>query len=325
MIPSLKDVYRPYFKIGAAVNHRSVKTHKDLLVQHFDSITCENEMKYSSVCGENGEYDYSNADLIYHFALENGIDMRGHTLVWHNQTPQFIFAEKDPTLLKERLKNHISNMAQRYDQNVYAWDVVNEAIEDKTDLVFRQTKWLEILGKEYIAEAFRMANDIFKGKTLYYNDYNELQPEKRDKIIQLLQNLINNGVPIHGAGLQFHVRPDSNPESALDMFKAGIEKYAKLGLKISITEMDISMFAFEDRSSLAAPSAKMTETQALYYEKCFKLFREYSKQIESVTLWGIADDENWLDNFPVPNRKDWPLLFDGNHEPKEAFWRVANI
>jgi len=319
---SLKDVYAPYFKIGAAVNRRTIKSHRDLILSHFNSMTCENEMKYGSLCDEKGNYDTSGADEIYEFAVINDLGLRGHTLVWHNQTPQYVFAENDSGLLLDRLANHMQFVSERYQKNTYEWDVVNEAIDDKTEAYLRDSKWLEILGDDFIVKVFKLAGKYFPDKKLFYNDYNETNPVKRVKIARLVKELQDKGAPIHGIGFQAHYNIF---EPNLDEIREAYEFYASLGLKISVTEMDISVFKFEDHSSIPEPTADLIEKHAELYRQCFKLFREYSEIIESVTLWGVADDATWLDHFPARNRKNWPLLFDTNHQPKEAFHRVVDF
>jgi endo-1,4-beta-xylanase len=213
-------------------------------------------------------------------------------------------------------------MSERYERGLYAWDVVNEAIDDKGGMFLRQTKWLENLGDNYLTDVFKMAGKYFTGKDLYYNDYNDANPNKRVKIARLIKELRENGAPVNGLGLQAHYNIYT---PATDEIKESIELYAGLGVKLSVTEMDVSMFRFDDHSSLIAPTADLIERQAEYYRSCFKIFREYKSHIDSVTLWGVADDATWLDNFPVRGRKNWPLLFDEGHNPKEAFWRVVDF
>jgi endo-1,4-beta-xylanase len=169
---------------------------------------------------------------------------------------------------------------------------------------------------------FTLAGRYFTGKDLYYNDYNEASPEKREKIARLVKGLRESGVPVTGIGMQAHHNLFSPP---LDDIKAAIELYAALGVRLSVTEMDVSVFRFEDHSSIPAPTAEQTEAQAEFYRQYFKILREYKEHIDSVTLWGVADDATWLDGFPARGRKNWPLLFDENHEHKEAFWRIVQF
>lgn len=318
----LKDKYESYFKIGTAVNIRTIKTHEELLRQHFNNITFENEMKYSSVCRAPGEYNFTAADRIYEFARENNMTVHGHCLVWHNQTPGFIFENTTPDDLKETLREHIRRLGNRYGELAESWDVVNEGIEDKTDLFYRDTKWHRMYGDNYMDGMFMIAHEVLPGKKLFYNDYNESIPEKREKIYQLVKGMKERGVPIDGIGLQCH---HNIYEPGVDGLKKAIERYAELGLRLRITEMDISVFRFEDRTHLAEAPKELMERQAELYEQYFELFREYHELIDAVTLWGPADDTTWLDNFPEPGRKNWPLLFDVNQEPKEAYHRVMNF
>lgn len=174
-----------------------------------------------------------------------------------------------------------------------------------------------------IAKAFEYAHEADPNALLFYNDYNESQPQKRDKIYTLVKSLLEQGVPIHGIGLQAHWNLF---DPALDDVRAAIEKYASLGLQLQLTELDISVFRFDDRrTDLAAPEPGMLERQAERYEAVFRLLREYRGVISAVTFWGAADDYTWLDDFPVRGRKNWPFLFDARHRPKPAYDRVAAL
>lgn len=321
-IPSLWEAYSDYFLIGTAVNSRTLNTHRDLIVKHFNSITAENEMKFDALQPTEGIFNFYRADQMIEFAKENNIQVRGHVLVWHSQTPSWVFrfagqpASKE--LLLERMRNHISTVVGRYKGQIYAWDVVNEAISDGPE-IYRDSPWYNIIGKEFIAEAFRAAHEADPDAKLFYNDYNAVEPAKMQKIYNMLKELIEEGVPIHGVGIQGHWSIE-HPD-LLQIMRA-IEKYASLGLEIHITELDLSVFAWDDHRKLAEPTPEMIEKQALRYKNLFNIFKRYSDHITSVTLWGVADDSTWKDNYPVQGRKDWPLLFDVNHQPKEAFWAV---
>lgn len=319
---SLKEKYKDYFKVGAAVNSWTVKSHADILINHFNCITCENEMKYSGVARSKDQYNFSYTDSIMEFASNNQMAARGHTFVWHNQTPGWVFENVNREQLLQRIKNHISTLGSRYKDQIFCWDVVNEAIEDKRDQILRQTKWLEILGDRYMDDVFLIAKDLLPDKQLFYNDYNEINPVKREKIYQIIKGMKERGVPVDGIGMQCH----SNIYGpSADELKKAIELYASLDVRIHITEMDISLFEFSDHSSIVKPSAEILEKQAKTYDDYFKIFREYKDHIDCVTIWGVADDATWLDNFPVRNRKNWPLLFDENHNPKEALYRILHF
>lgn len=320
-VPSLSKVYEEYFNIGAAVNLNTIASQKDLLRKHFNSITAENDMKFIEIQPAEGQFTFEKADQLAAFAKENGMKMRGHTLVWHNQTPDWVFQDADRETLLQRMKDHITSVMKRYKGTIFCWDVVNEAVTDEGPELYRPTKWLEIIGEDYIEKAFEFAHEADPDALLFYNDYNESNPEKREKIYKLVKSLIDKGVPIHGVGLQAHWNL-VNP--SLEDIRTAIERYASLGLKLHLTELDISVFNFEDkRTDLKQPTHEMLELQAERYQRVFQLLRQYQNHITSVTFWGAADDYTWLSDFPVKGRKNWPLLFDENHQPKESFWKVV--
>ena len=326
--PSLAQLFADDFLIGAAVSPQTMQTQHDLLIHHFNSITAENEMKFERVHPTEDEYSFEKADEIVNFAKANQLAVRGHTLIWHNQTSEWIFKNQDGSevsreQLLERMEAHIQTVMQRYKGQIYAWDVVNEVISDQEKEFLRPSKWLDIIGDEFIAKAFEFAHAVEPNAALFYNDYNAVIPEKRDKIYHLVQSLLKSGAPIHGIGLQGHWNIYT---PSLDNIRAAIEKYASLGLKLHITELDLSVYAHEDkRVDLTEPTAEMLELQAKRYKDIFALFKEYRQYIESVTFWGAADDYTWLDNFPVRGRKNWPFLFDQHHRPKQSYWELVDL
>ncbi|PZD94480.1 1,4-beta-xylanase [Paenibacillus sambharensis] len=326
-VPSLGARYRDYFDIGAAVNLKTIESQQGVLSRHYNSITAENDMKFERLQPEEGRYTFEAADRIAAFADEHSMKLRGHTLVWHNQTPQWVFEGRDGQpadreLLLSRMKSHIDTVVGRYKGRAYAWDVVNEVIEDKSDIWLRSSPWLDIAGEDFIAEAFRYAHEADPAAILFYNDYNESDPVKRDKIIRLLRSLKEKDVPVHGMGMQGHWNLNG---PGLDEIRAAIEGYASLGLQVQITELDISVFDFEDRrTDLVRPTAEMEEKQAERYDAVFRMLREYRDVITAVTFWGAADDYTWLDDFPVRGRKNWPFVFDEKHEPKPSFQRITD-
>ena len=332
-VPALKDVYKDYFPIGVAVSPRALRTDEArLILQHFNSVTAENAMKMGPIHPKEHEYNWAGADSIIAFAQQNGLKVRGHTLVWHNQTPSWLFVDNtgntvSKETLLQRMKDHITAVVSRYKGKIYAWDVVNEAISDKRDEYLRPSKFLEIVGEEYIAKAFQWAHEADPDAQLFYNDYNEIDPVKREKMHRLVKSLKDAGVPIHGVGLQAHWAVNEPSREQLD---ATLKRFADLGLKLQITEMDISVYSKEhdarERSSKDADTAFTAEKeqqQEAVYKMSFELFRKYKNAISGVTFWNISDRYSWLDNFPVRDRKDYPLLFDKDLKPKKAFWQVA--
>lgn len=325
---TLKQLFEGDFKIGAAVNPHTIQSQAELLIRHFNSITAENEMKFGSVHPEEHRYTFEAADELVAFARRNGMAMRGHTLVWHNQTTEWLFQDAQGNhvgkdVLLERMRSHIQMVVGRYKGDIYAWDVVNEVIADEGEALLRRSKWLDIAGEHFIVKAFEYAHEADPQALLFYNDYNESHPQKRDKIYRLVKSLLDQGTPIHGIGLQAHWNLF---DPSLDDIRRAIDKYASLGLQLQLTELDMSVFAFDDRrTDLAEPTSEMLELQAQRYEAIFRLLKEYSSVISSVTFWGAADDYTWLDDFPVRGRKNWPFLFDARHRPKPAYERVARV
>lgn len=329
----LKEYYQDYFKIGVAVSPSALKTDEaSLVLKHFNSITAENAMKMGPVHPKENEYNWKDADSIVAFAQRNNMLMRGHTLLWHNQTPDWLFrdaAGKKVTkeVLLKRLKDHITTVVTRYKGKVYAWDVVNEAISDRRDEYLRTSPWLEIIGEEYIAKAFQWAHEADPDALLFYNDYNEISPTKRSKIIKLVNALKKEGVPIHGIGLQGHWAINEPGRGQLD---STLKEFSAVGLPLHITELDISVYPKEHDAREGRPedanmmfTTEREQKQREVYKMIFELFRKYKDNIQSVTFWNISERYSWLDNFPVKGRKDYPLLFDKDLKPKKAFWDVV--
>ncbi len=321
-MPSLCEAYAKYFKIGAAVSPQNFVSHCGLLIKHFNSLTPGSAMKFGPVHPAEYRYDFTDADQIIAFAKEHGMGVRAHAPVWHQQTDDWIFTDRfvyaGRELLLERLEDHIRVMAGRYGDAVYAWDVVNEAIVDSPEGYLRETKWYKLIGEDYIDYAYRFVKQYAPKTQVFYNDYNEFDPIKRDKIVRLMRGMQERGVPLDGFGLQQHVNIYTN----LDDIKAAIEAYASLGITLHVTELDVSLYHPKDRpnpyypKTLTIPTREDFVRQGKMYEDLFEIYRSYSDVIESVTTWGVADDLTWLDMHPVPGRKNYPLLFSYDHTPK---------
>jgi endo-1,4-beta-xylanase len=331
----LKDYYQSYFPIGVAVSPRALKTEEASLIRNeFNSLTAENAMKMGPIHPQEQEYFWADADSIVAFAQRNKMKMRGHTLCWHNQTPRWMFTDaKGDTVSKavllQRLKDHITTVVLRYKGKIYAWDVVNEVISDKTDEVYRKSAWYKICGEDFIALAFQYAHQADPDALLFYNDYNEIDPAKREKIFKMVTDLKKKGVPIHGVGLQAHWAINEPSREQLDKTLA---RFAESGLKLQITELDISVYAKEHNArekrvadAEQAFTPEKEQQQLEVYKMCFDLFRKYKQVITGVTFWNISDRRSWLDNFPVRDRKDYPLLFDKDLKPKKAYQEVVKF
>jgi endo-1,4-beta-xylanase len=328
-LKGLKDYYAEYFPMGVAVSPSSLSGPQAILImKQFNSLTAENVMKPALIHPEENRYAWDNADKIVNFAATNSQLIRGHTLVWHNQTAEWMFKDQSgkavtKEVLLSRLKDHITQVVTRYKGKVYAWDVVNEAIDDDDSKFLRETEWYKICGEEYITKAFQWAHEADPDALLFYNDYSTESPVKRDKIYRLLKTLLESGVPVHGIGLQGHWNINYPSEKDL---RDAIEKFASLGLKVQITELDVSIYSSNETDpSDNVFTAEREKKQIEKYEMIFRVFREYRHIITGVTFWNVSDKSSWLDNFPVKGRKNYPLLFDQNLKPKKAYWVVVNF
>ncbi len=320
--------------MGVAIRPQSVTgPEAELVLKHFESVTAENAMKMGPIHPEETQYFWADADTIVAFAQSNKLKIRGHTLCWHNQTPKWLFKDKqgkDVTKdeLLKRLKDHITAVVTRYKGKIYAWDVVNEVIDDDNAKYFRDSPWYKICGEEFVAKAFEYAHEADPNALLFYNDYNTENPGKRDRIYQMLKQLLDKKVPIHGVGLQAHWSIFSPTEEEL---RQSIEKFSSLGLKLQFTELDISVYQSEhsrrDRNPEESDvfTSEMEAKQIEQYKMAFKIFREYKDVITGVTFWNVSDKSSWLDNFPVRGRKNYPLLFDQKLKPKKAYWEVVRF
>ncbi|PQA59573.1 endo-1,4-beta-xylanase [Siphonobacter curvatus] len=331
----LKDYYKDYFPIGVAVNPRMVQPgpEADLIKAQFNSMTPENAMKMGPIHPEENRYNWTDADAIADFAQQNNIKLRGHTLCWHNQTPRWLFTDTEgKTVSREvllaRLKRHITDVMGRYKGKIYAWDVVNEAVPDTGTSLYRKSKFYEIIGEDYIEKAFEYAHEADPSAQLFYNDYNTENASKRERIYQILKKLTDKKVPIHGVGLQGHW---SIYEPTAQELQASIDKFASLGLKVQITELDLSVYPKEHERRQRRDTDKsefteaMREKQVAQYKMIFDVFRKNRDKLTGVTFWNLSDRYSWLDNFPVPGRKDYPLLFDEKGQPKKAYEGVVKF
>jgi endo-1,4-beta-xylanase len=231
-------------------------------------------------------------------------------------------------VLLQRLKEHITTVVGRYKGKIYAWDVVNEAVNDHPDSLLRNSLWHQICGEDYIAKAFEYAHEADPDAILFYNDYSETNPQKRERIYTLLKKLLDAKVPVHAIGMQGHWSLQHPTENDL---RAALDRYASLGLKIQITELDVTIYDAANNSKLAGATSPYTYTpemeqkQTAQYKKIFEVFRNYKSVISGVTFWNLSDRYSWLDNFPVRGRKNFPLLFDQNLKPKKAYWEVIGF
>ena len=334
-VKGLKEYYNNYFTTGVAVSPLSIKNEDEvqLILQNFESITPENAMKMGPIHPKENEYNWKDADAIVDFAVQHHLKIRGHNLCWHEQTPDWFFKDSagklvTKTILLQRLKEHITTVVNRYKGKIYAWDVVNEAIDDNPNNFLRNSLFYQICGEDFIAKAFEYAHAADPGAILFYNDYNTERKEKTDRIYILLKTLKEKGVPVNAVGLQGHWSIFEPTQNELEYT---IQKFASLSLTIQITEMDVSVYKWEKEPRIKSATdidvltPELEQQQAEKYKMLFSVFRKYKQYITGVTFWNISDRSTWLDTYPVKGRKNYPLLFDTHLQPKKAFWEVVNF
>jgi endo-1,4-beta-xylanase len=342
--PSLKDVFKGTFLTGAALNAAQF-TEADaraaaLIKAQFNTITPENVLKWESVHPQSGSYSFELPDRYVAFGEKNHMFIIGHNLVWHNQTPAWVFQDDqgnpvDRESLLKRLQDHIHAVVGRYKGRINGWEVVNEALAE--DGTLRQTPWLKIIGEDYLAKAFQFAHEADPQSELYYNDYNLENEAKLKGALELLRKLQAQGVPITGVGIQGHWHMDAPSNEQVD---AAITAFGKLGLKVAITELDVDVLplAFQymgaditlstelqpklNPYSTSLPDA-IQQALAQRYAGLFGVFLKHRGALARVTFWGVTDGDSWLNNWPVHGRTNYPLLFDRNGRPKPAFDAVT--
>ena len=332
---SLKDVVGDKFLVGVALNvnqSSGIDTSSVKLVkQHFNSIVAENCMKCEVIHPEENRYDFTQADQFVDFGEKNGMAIIGHCLIWHSQlAPWFCVDEKgnnvSPEVLKQRMKDHITTIVTRYKGRIKGWDVVDEAILE--DGSYRQSKFYEILGEEFIPLAFQYAHEADPNAELYYNDYAMNMPGKRDGVVKLVKKLKERGLRIDAVGMQGHMGMDY-PD--INEFEQSIVAYAGAGVKVMVTEWDMSALPTAKQSANISDTVAFQKSLNPYPEalpdsvseawnkrmkQFFDLFEKHADVITRVTAWGVSDGDSWKNDFPVKGRRDYPLLFDRSYQPK---------
>lgn len=338
--PTLKDAFKNKFLIGAALNPAQFTEQNAaqaaLVKQQFNSITPENVMKWALIHPQPEQYDFAPADRYVEFGAKNGMFIIGHTLVWHSQTPRWVFENgtggpADRATLLARMSNHIHTVVGRYKGRVKGWDVVNEALEEDGSL--RASPWLKIIGEDYLVKAFEFAHAADPAAELYYNDFSLENEPKRNGAIKLVKKLQAAGVKVTGIGTQTHAKLDWPSPQLVD---ETLTAFGKLGVKIMITELDIDVLPArsQDRSAdvsrrdAAAPALNpyanglpdaVQQTLARRYGELFDVYVKHAGQISRITFWGVTDGDSWLNNWPIRGRTSYPLLFDRQCQPKPAF------
>ncbi len=356
-VPSLYEAYSDAFMIGTALNkaqilsgdpmaltdtvrwdrrgyfveRKIIPDEKGLALgaKHFKAVTPENVMKWEEIHPEPGVYDFEAADRFVDWADQNDKFISAHTLIWHSQTPDWVFMDerRQPLTreaLLERMRDHIHTIVGRYKGRIDGWDVINEAFND--DGTLRESKWQQIIGDDFLAKAFEFAREADPDVELYYNDYSMENPEKRAGIIKAVREMLDAGVPITGIGSQSHLSLNNMPD--MEETDQMITDLSGLGIDVMITELDINVlpgFRNEDGSfnwntnayTEALPDSVQEELTKAYTD-LFSVYMDHKDVIKRVTLWGVSDAGSWLNYLPF-ERVNYPLLFGYDNEPKPAF------
>ena len=338
----LKDVFKENFLIGTALNVNQIlekdSVQSALIATEFSSVTPENVMKSLLIHPQRDTFNFEMPDKLVALAEKNNMHIQGHTLVWHSQLSPFFKEITDSTEMVEVLTNHINTIVGRYKGKINAWDVVNEALND--DGTLRKTVFLDVLGDDYLSLAFKLAEKVDPNVQLYYNDYSMTTPSKRAGAIKMIKRMQELGTKVNGIGMQGHWNLES---PSLEEIEKSIVEYSELGIKVAITELDISVipmpwdftgadvnvkFESSDPTMNPYPDKLPDSIQvklANRYTDVFKLFLKHQDKISRVTLWGVNDGDTWKNDWPINGRKDYPLLFDRNNQKKKAYYGVVSL
>lgn len=340
---SLKKAFQGDFYIGTALDSVQIigkaKSSTHLVKHQFNSIVAENCMKIEKIQPVEGKFDMTLPDQFVKFGEKNKMKIIGHNLVWHSQTPDWFFVDKagkqvSREVLIERMRVHITTLVTRYKGRVHGWDVVNEALED--DGVLRKSLWYKIIGPDYIELAFKFAHEADPKAELYYNDYNLYKPSKRAGAVEIVKTLQAKGCRIDAVGEQGHYSLGMN---IFDDLEGSILAFSNLGVKVMITELDLTILPFPSseitadvsmsyqNSAKYNPYTKEVPQSVLndfsdYYVNLFKIFVKHKDVIDRVTFWGVNDGQSWRNYWPIKIRTDYPLLFDRENKAKPVVDRI---
>lgn len=305
--------------VGAAVNTNLLDNDNDytnLLKAEFNMVVPENAMKWHTIRPQKDVYDFAQADKLVLFAEDNKMAIRGHTLVWGAKMSDW-FNQLDSDLKIKNINEHIDRVLDRYRGKVYAWDVVNEAIDDSGE--YAPSELLNSVGPKYIEESFRRAREVDKKTKLFWNEWGADCINKRsDRFYEEVKGLLSRNVPIDGVGLQMHTglgRPETTtPLPEIDNVRENFKRFADLGLEIHITEMDVQI------QSAPGSWADKLQQEADFYGEIMKMSLEFPS-FKAFLVWGVDDKHSWISTY-LTDKKDAPLLFDESYKPKIAYYAV---
>ncbi len=333
---SLKNSFKNDFYIGTALDENQIEE-KDqkttlLISKEFNAITAENIMKSMFLHPGKDKFNFETADKFIAFGKKHKMFIHGHTLIWHSQLPQWFSEIKDSTEMNKALENHITTIVKKYKGQINSWDVVNEAVND--DGTLRKSVFLNTLGEDFIAKSFQLAAAADPKVDLYYNDYSMENSSKRAGVIRMVKKIQEKGIKIDGIGMQSHWQLNS---PTIEEIENSILEYSKLGVKIAITELDVSVLPspwelqgadinqrFENNEKMNPYPKTLPDSiqikLAQRYADIFKLFLKHKDKISRVTFWGVNDGQSWLNDWPIKGRTNYPLLFDTNLQPKKSYY-----
>ena len=343
---NLKNAFKNDFLIGAAINDAQINGKDsigiEILKTQFNSISPENVLKWERVHPKVDQYNFAPADKYVEFGEKNNMFIIGHTLIWHSQVPKWVFKDTNGNQLNrdellKRMKEHIYTVVGRYKGRIKGWDVVNEALNE--DGTLRETLWKKIIGDDYIEKAFEFAHEADPNAELYYNDYSLANKPKRDGAVKLISKLLKEGIKVSGIGMQGHYQMDWPTAAQLD---SSIKAFSALGIKVMFTELDINILPSPGQDNTAEVSLNFKYDKkfnpytkglpdsvknilAERYKDFFEVFLNNKNSISRVTLWGVRDSDSWLNFWPIRGRTNYPLLFNRDGKPKEAFYRIIKL
>lgn len=344
-VQSLKVAFEPHFRVGVAVSPFNFGDAAivELIEQQFNHLSPENLLKWSSIQREPGSYNFESADQYVAFGEERGMTVYGHVLVWHQQVPSWVF-QADVTNpdsdvvsrdeLLARLTEYITTVGGRYGGRIQYWDVVNEAFNDDGSL--RDTPWRRILGDDYIATVFQLADSLLPDSKLVYNDYSLASAPKRAGALKMIADLKSRGIRIDAVGEQGHYNrnyPDAS------QFNQMFEDFRKLDIAVLVTELDVDVLPnaqniqgadldmIANYEEMYDPfKACLPETADAWltarWQSLFDVMVAHSDIIDAVTFWGVSDAYSWLNHWPVQGRTNYPLLFNRDLSAKTALRSV---
>ncbi|CAH8283810.1 endo-1,4-beta-xylanase [Mariniflexile fucanivorans] len=341
---SLKGAFLNDFYIGAAINKNQIleidSASIKLLVKEFNTITPENDMKWEQIHPAKDSFYFDIADKYVALGKKNNMHIVGHTLVWHSQLAPWMQDITDSTTMAKQVEHHINTIVGRYKGQIHTWDVVNEALNEDGSL--RESIFLNVMGEKYIAYAFKLAAKADPYAKLVYNDYNLWKPEKRAGVVQLVKSLQAKGIKIDGVGMQAHWSLEG---PSIEDIENSIIAYSNLGVKVSFTELDVTVLPnpwdlngaaveqsyeqYEGDPTMNPYPDKLPDSAQIqlanHYKDIFSLFLKHKDKIDRVTFWGVNDGQSWLNYWPINGRTNHPLLFDRDFQPKTAYDSVIAL